>query len=221
MKKTLTLLSVVLIPLLSSAQRNFYRLSAGIGGGMTQNQGDLNSPKPQSLVLGTLDYHFSPYIYSGLEVQAGRIAGTETERYGRQYQNNFITTLFLTKIHAGQFIRRRGFATGTEAIVLNTIKGIYAGSGIGLIANNQKKIFRDQNNYLTSGSSQNIEGVLPLTIGIDNSAFYSRYIIGLGYQAHFAMGDQLDGYSTRGSNTDFYSTLVLTLRMKFGPYGIY
>ncbi|WP_256012443.1 hypothetical protein [Desertivirga xinjiangensis] len=221
MKYLLILPAFCLLSFISVAQRNFYHLSAGLGGGITQNQGDLNSPEAKSLLTGSVDYYFSPYINTGIELQFGKLYGQETKSYYRFYQNHYKSALLITKVHMGQFITSRRIPVGNKAHLMNVFKGIYAGTGIGFIANHQKGIYREEQNRTTGGSNKNNDVIIPFTFGIDNSASNSRFITGIGYQAHFAMNDQIDGYYGSENRGDFYSTLVVSLKMKFGPLGIF
>ncbi len=210
---------VMLLPFLTFSQRNYYKFSFGLGAGLTKNQGDLPSSSSKDLVSANADYFFSPYVQSGLEMQSGKFYGAGND--SRFYQNHFKSLFFVTRVHAGQFMRQRGYPTGSKAIVQNIVKGVFAGTGVGIVASNQKNIFRDINNESTYGADKSIDPAIPVTIGIDNSGFDSRLITGISYQAHFTMGDQLDGYSPAGSKRDFYSAVTLSVKFRFGAVGIY
>ncbi len=210
---------VMLLPFVSFSQRNFYRYSLGFGAGLTKNQGDLPNSSSKDLISANMDYFFSPYIQSGLEIQSGKFYGAAPD--SRFYQNHFKSLFFVTRVHAGQFMRQRGYPIGAKAVIQNIVKGIYGGAGLGVIASNQKNIFRDMNNASTYGANKSTDAAIPVTLGIDNSGFDSRIITGISYQGHFALGDQLDGYSPAGSKRDFYSAVTLSVKFRFGTVGVY
>jgi len=219
MKNTFTLLMVMLLPFIAFSQRNFERFSIGIGGGITRNQGDLSRPQSKDLITGNFDYFISPYIQTGIEFQSGKIYGNEIS--SRYYQNHFKSFFFLIRVHAGQFMRQRGYPTGEKATFNNLLKGIYAGTGIGAVLSNQKKIYRDAGDIDTFGSDKNFDAAIPAVIGVDNSGFNSKVITGISYQGHFALSDQLDGYSPSGSKKDYYSAVVVSVKLRLGPVGVY
>lgn len=211
MKNTFTLLMATLLSFTAIAQKNFQRFSLGIGGGITRNSGDLSNPASQRLLAASCDYFINPYIQTGLEVQSGKMHGQIGSNF---YQNNFSSLLLLGKVHAGQFMRRRGVPVGMEALLWNSAKGLYAGSGIGAILSSRKNVYDNSTGNRT-------DAVVPVALGIDNSGFNSRFITGFAYQGHFALSDQIDGPISSGKSKDFYSTFVVSFKIRLGPLGIY
>lgn len=217
MKNIYTLL-LCFLPSLIYAQKNFHKLSIGAGGGITNNRGELNSPQNKQLLIGTADYYLTPFLHGGIEAQMGTISGRETS-YSRHFQNDFKALILSAKLHLGQFMNN--MPDNRNTLLINTVKGVYAGLGTGVIKNSQQQIYRDSNNQLTRGTNNNKEIFVPVSVGIDNSGFHSRLIAGLRYQANYVLGDQLDGYYSAGSRNDFYSNISVTLKYKFGPTGIF
>lgn len=204
------------------AQKNFHKFSIGAGGGITHIRGDLNSAQSKQLLLGNTDYYLTPFVHGGLEAQIGKISGQDPsgERY---FQNDFKAIQISGKIHLGQFMSREAgsIAYPYKTLLINTIKGIYVGAGGGIIKNNQTQIFRDPYNKSTLGTNNNKEIYFPLSVGIDNSGFNRKIIAGIRYQGNYVLGDQVDGYYRSGSRNDFYSTITLNVKYKFGPVGIF
>ena len=217
MKNIFTLLMATLLSFSVLAQKNFQRFSLGIGGGISRNAGDLANPDSKGLFTGNVDYFISPYIQTGLEFQSGKLYGESNSNF---YQSNFNALLLLGKVHAGQFMRTREVPVGMEALLWNSLKGLYAGTGIGGIYCNQRNITQSGLNYGKS-SRKMLDAAVPVVLGIDNSGFNSRFITGLAYQGHFALSDQIDGYEASGTKKDFYSTFVVSFKVRLGPMGIY
>jgi len=217
MKSTFTTLMVALLPLFSFAQQNFERFSLGLGGGITRNSGDLASSSSKSLLTGNADYFLSPYIQTGLELQTGKISA---ESNSSVYQNSFTSVLWINKIHAGQFMRLREVPIKWRAVMVNTLKGLYTGAGIGATLTSQKNI-SGVNALQESRKNSSIGAVVPITFGLDNSGFNERFITGIAYQGHFALSDKFDGYASSGTNKDYYSTFVISFKMRLGPLGVY
>jgi len=215
---SLTLL-LSLSSVIATAQINFHRLSIGLAGGLTNNHGDLNSPQPSKVIGGSGSFYFSPFLNADIELQKGTLSGYETYN-SRHFQNDFYAVTLSGKIHLGQFLPALRRSHGRASLIRHSLQGIFAGAGGGIIQNRQTRIYRETDNSTASGLNSNKELFVPLSFGVDNSGFNSRIITGICYQANYVLGDHVDGYYG-GNKNDFYSTLMLSLKYKFGPKGIH
>lgn len=217
MRKIYTLLLIVLFPLLLSAQRNFHRFSIGAGAGLTQSRGDVKGSPTSKLINASADYYLTPFLHGGLELQTGNLTGLDATNI-RYFNNNFKAIITSVKIHLGQFLKDDDYRSG---LVEKTVRGLFIGSGAGIIKNNQTEIYRQRDNPLTNGLNNNKDVFVAFSAGIDNSGFHNRMIAGIRYQYNYALGDQVDGYSRRGSRNDVFSNITFSLKYKFGPQGIW
>ncbi|MGY0039708.1 outer membrane beta-barrel protein [Pedobacter sp. NJ-S-72] len=138
MKRILISTILLALTLQSFAQSNFYKLSIGAGAGVTQSFADVRKHDFGLAGYGTLDYLFTPYVSLGLEFQKGEINGgnINTDPYNRQFINSYQAISVNGKISLGQII---DFNYNSFS---NKLRGLYLGSGIGVIQNKMKGINR-------------------------------------------------------------------------------
>jgi hypothetical protein len=210
-----------------SAQSNFYKLSIGAGAGATQSFTEVPGHSFGFAGYGTADYLFTPFISLGIEIQKGEINGGDFRRdqAARQFVNSYKALAITGKIALGQVMddRYRGAA--------NWIRGLYAGSGIGVIQHNTLHTIKSDDNsdeiIVLGKTSKDL--YLPLNLGInfylpDREGFY-RYGLNINYQANITTGEDLDGYNyskvTYQSGTpDIYTYLSIGLKYNFGMIGL-
>ncbi|WP_449435647.1 hypothetical protein [Pedobacter steynii] len=75
MKTTFISILATLLCLTATAQSNFYKLSLGGGGGLTQSFMDYEKHKFGKSIYGVGEFFFTPFISLGGEGQIGRIKG--------------------------------------------------------------------------------------------------------------------------------------------------
>lgn len=212
----------------SQAQINFSRYSIGGGVGITQSFSDLQKIGTAQSFLFNADYYFTPYITVGLEGQYGTIKGGDkaTDAHLRQFQNGYMSILLNGRLQIGEFINYE------RSEFLYNIRGLYFGTGIGLIQNKMTAIERvkqDGSNYVFPGTDQSKNLQVPVNFGI-NFSFYdgwgeTRYIVSAGYQMNLTIGEGMDGYNDpssifRNNSPDMYSFASVGVKYCFGPEGI-
>ena len=217
MRKIYTLIWVLALPFQLFAQRNFHRFSIGAGAGLTHSMGDVKGSQARKLLSGTADYYLTPFLHGGVEVQIGNMSGLEASN-NRYFNNSFKAVIVNAKIHLGQFMNDNDYHSGA---VEKLSKGLFIGTGAGIIKNNQTEIYRQAGNQLTNGLNNNKDVFFPFSAGLDNSGFHNRIIAGIRYQYNYALGDQVDGYSRSGSRNDVFSNVTLNLKYRFGKKGVW
>lgn len=213
-----------------AAQSNFYKLGVGGGFGVTQSFTDVR--KHDFGLAGYLvaDYYFTPYINAGIEGQMGEINGGDVNNdpYHRQFINSYKTFTLNAKLFLGAITE---YERGS---FLNSIKGLYIGSGVGVVQNKMRGIVRvipesnPQEIYPGKDESKNL--LFPFNLGInfyfqDRSGF-QRYVLNFNYQSNVVLGEGLDGYDDssikfRNGNPDIYTYFSVGIRYHFGPVGLY
>lgn len=214
-------------PGIASAQSNFYKLGVGAGMGATQSFGDVYNKGTSVAAYVAADYYFTPYINIGLEYQQGRIRGgdVETDRYHREFNNDYKVIIANLKVQLGVFVdyQRSGF--------LNAIRGLYVGTGIGVIENNHKNPVRTsvETGDTFAGENSSKEASLPVNLGIN--IYYpdrigsNRLILNFNYQTNISFGEGMDSYdnsvnSFRTGIPDMYVFLTAGVRYQFGIVGL-
>jgi len=210
------------------AQSNFYKLSVGAGAGATQSFTEVPRHSFGLAGYGTLDYLFTPFISAGLEIQKGEINGGDytKDRQSRQFVNSYKAVAVTGKIALGQLMEDhyRGPA--------NWIRGLYLGSGLGVIQNSTLYTLEaaaNDPNYINVRERTNKDIYLPVNLGInlylaDREGYY-RYGFNINYQANITNGEDLDGYDDRkltfqSGKPDIYTFLSIGLKYNFGTIGL-
>lgn len=227
MKTILTLLLPILLYVNATAQSNFYKIGIGGGLGVTQSFADLNKHDYGTAVYGVLDYYLTPFVSLGAEGQIGEVNGGDinTDPNHRQFINGYKAFTLNGKLSLGALIDydRSGFT--------NSIKGLYVGAGVGVIANKMKYVVRKKptDGYIFPGSNYSKDIVIPLNLGINfnfmNRSGYYRYGLNFNFQSNITLGEGLDGYNDspikfRSGNADIYNYYSVGLRYYFGPMGL-
>jgi hypothetical protein len=209
LKAIFTSILALLLCLTATAQSNFYKLSLGGGGGLTQSFTDYEKYKFGKSIYGVGEFFFTPFISLGGEGQIGRIKGESRDPTFEtpQFVNAYKSLTINAKLYLGALIdyKRNGFS--------NTIKGLYMGAGLGGILNN------------ISGAEtpKTKDIIVPLNIGytyyFPNKAGYYRYGINANYQSTISLDGGLDGREET-SHTDIYTYFTIGIRYQFGPMGL-
>lgn len=211
----------------TSAQSNFYKMTIGAGAGITQSFADLAKHDFGLAGYGTFDYNFTPFLSLGLEGQMGEINGGDfyTDANNRQFINRYKAFTLNGKVSLGAVIdyRRTGLS--------NVIKGLYVGTGAGIVMNKMRFIVREKpdNGYIFPGYDSSKDILVPLNIGInfnisDKNGYY-RYGININYQSNIVIGEGLDGYDDspikfENGNPDIYNYFSIGLKYHFGSIGL-
>lgn len=224
MKRLTFLLILLATNYISFAQSNFYRFSVGGGAGATTAFADLDDQKLSLAAYGTLDYHFTPFLTLGVEVQKGQVAagGYYTDYYRREFINSYLSTSLNFKLQLGEFLSRYDLSNA----FLNTIKGGYLGVGFGFIKNDVEAR-RSYDGVTFPGEDKSTESIIPFNVGINfyipNEWGYKRFAINLNLQCTLTTGEGLDGYGVKGvtsQHNDAYLFGSAGIKYHFGTLGL-
>jgi len=219
-------LSILALP--SLAQSNFYKLSIGGGGGITQSFTEVKEHAFGIGGYGSLDYMFTPFISIGLEAQMGQINGGDykTDPGNKQFTNSYKAVSANGKIYLGSII------DNDYSSLYNNIKGIYIAGGIGKMKNDVTYVIPleiDNTTYFVQRPSTLSSVFFPVDLGVnfyfaDAQGFY-RYALNINYQANILLNEYMDGYDDskvtfKGGNPDIYTFLSVGLKYNFGPIGL-
>jgi len=225
LKKHYLALFLVALTVTAFGQSNFYRLSVGAGAGGAIPFSDIAKPSISLGYVANLDYHFTPFINAGLEVQKG-ILKAGPDDHSRSFSNSYLAYNLNAKFRAGQF------TDFYYSDFLNYTKGFYLGTGFGMIQNKVENVkIQPITNYAFPMADDKPNFVVPINVGID---FYFpdgwgdiRYILNVNYQANWSFGEGLDGYDDTktirkniGSAPDIYNFLSIGFKYTFGPKGL-
>lgn len=215
MKRIFTLLIVLVIPLITNAQKLYRKFSVGVGTGLAYNHGDLRGREGKEVYMGNLEYFFTPYIVGNGELQVGNMAGygLETNRY---FRSDFRSVTGNLKLYMGRLTDKFRGPYAYKTKLSQLFEGLYAGAGVGMIKSTQQEIYRQKDNDLYRGWDTDRDLIVPVSVGLDNSSFNSRVVAGVRYQYAFGLGDNMDGYAIKGSARDMYSTISVSLKYRFG-----
>ena len=228
MKKLFLLTIGLFIFFTAFSQYNFSIWSVGAGGGFTQSYTDVAKSKFGVSFHISGDYYVTPFITVGAETQLGKVSGGDevTDPHLRAFENNYKSFAFNGKIQLGEFVDYE------YKPVLEAIKGIYIGTGIGVIQNNVKnvRIKPDGSNYVFPGKDYSTNLVFPFSTGInfDFKDYYDRtkFILTFGYQLNIVVGEGLDGYNDpstifENNASDRYTSTTIGLKYCFGPTALF
>ncbi len=211
------------------SQYNYSLWSAGAGVGVTRSYTDVQQGKYALAYHINADYYLSPFLTVGMETQFGTIAGgnTITDPHLRAFKNSYKSFGFNGKVQLGQFVDYE------YQPILNVIKGLYAGVGIGVIQNNMKEIVRikpDGSNYIFPGKDNSTNISFPFNLGISFGLkdYYdqTRFILSANYQTNITLGEGLDGYNDpsakfKNKAPDYYTYTTIGVKYCFGPEGLF
>jgi hypothetical protein len=213
----------------ASAQSNFYKIGIGGGAGLTQSFTDVSKHGIASSIYGVADYYFTPFISVGLEGQIGQITGGDinTDIANREFINTYKSATLNAKVFLGSLIDYSYSRPG------NLLRGLYLGSGLGVI----KNVFKPENivryqpgtNYLFPGEDNSYNILIPINLGLniyfaDGNGDY-RYVVNFNFQSSITLGEGLDGYNDspitfENGSPDIYNYMSVGLRYHFGQVGL-
>ncbi|MCY1515127.1 hypothetical protein D9M68_497030 [compost metagenome] len=119
------------------------------------------------------------------------------------------------KLYLGEFLSQKDLSN----FILNTIKGIYGGAGIGIIRNKVDIVNQHKKSF-----SRDV--IFPFTGGINfyfkNHWGHSRVILNFSFQTVPSLEDGMDGDLSPYSNfNDIYNYFSTGIKYNFGPMGLY
>lgn len=231
-----TILTVIFLLLInfSFAQSNFFKWSAGFGAGPNYSKTDVVKGSWGHTAYGEVNHYLTPFVSLGIEAQYGLVQGGDirTDPHNRQFVNEYSSLSFNFKIALGELIDFE------RSVILDNIKGIYGGIGLGAIKNNLTDIVRYKPLWATydpgygpfPGMDKTTNLWVPLNLGYNYYIYdgygYARFAINLNLQSNFTFGEGLDGYDDssvkfKNYSPDIYNTYSFGFKYFFGNTRIY
>lgn len=176
-------------------------------------------------------YNYSPYIPITAELQFGTLSGgglsPAIDKSGRQYTNHYEAFVLHGDFGLGEVIDY------SESDILNIVKNIYFGSGVGFVFNSNTvqrySIYRpappNPDAYIFPGSNSSINIMIPLRLSYEikiYNDFEEPYMsINFGYVHNLVFGEGLDGYDDpsnkfKNNATNQYRQIVVGVKFSFG-----
>ena len=231
MKKLILLFTFVSSAIMVKAQVGYNYKEFGIGLDIFYERGYTNVAR-QDYHVGqsvTFVYNYSPYIPIAAELQFGTLSGggltPALDKYGRMYTNHFEGLIIHGDFQLGEILDY------TESYFNSALKGLYFGSGGGIIFNSntvQRTNIYPQNgslSYVFPGSNSSMNLTIPLRFGYEFKIFneYEEPFmsVNIGYIHNLVFGEGLDGYDDpsnhfKNNATNQYSQIVVGVKFNFG-----
>jgi hypothetical protein len=212
----------------ANAQSNYYKMSVGGGAGLTIGFGDLNYQVISPAVYGAADFYITPFISVGMEGQIGRIKGGDTTENAVRFKNKYKAGMVNVRLAAGAFMNH----TYRPNVFKKLARGIYVGTGIGLLRNDitERNPSINFNPRVNQGKRKSFDALLPVNIGL-NYGFsekhgYERFIVNINQQANFTFGEGMDGFDNNplfvaNTHNDIYTFTSIGIKYKFGMVGYF
>lgn len=204
------------------SQETFRPFALGAGAGVTTNSSDLGKAGTEKMFWGSMDVFITKYFQLGAEIQKGTLSGKGKKDPSRYFRNDYKAALIYAKLHLGQFTEGTDrYVYNRDNFFSNMIKGIYLGSGCGILSSNQVKFPPDSVirrwAYTYYGVKQNKEIFLPVLTGIEwYAGKESHLMFSLGVEINFLLGDNMDGYLMPGSKNDVFGSFNAGIKYTFG-----
>lgn len=218
----------------SFAQSNYFKWSVGFGAGPNYSKTDVLKGSWGHTVYGEVNHYLTPFVSLGLEGQYGLVQGGDihTDPHNRQFLNDYTSLSVNFKMALGELIDFE------RSMLLDNIKGIYVGIGVGAIKNNIADIVRRKPMWAAidpgygpfPGENKTTNLWVPLNLGYNYYFYdgygYARFAINLNLQSNFTFGEGLDGYDDSSVNfknysPDTYNTYSIGVKCFFGNTRVY
>ncbi len=234
MKKYILLFVLVFAVVAVKAQSgfNYYQFGAGVGASYGKAEADLKKQDYNPAFNLNFVYNYSPYLPITFELQKGTFSGGSPDPAkdfsGRYFTNSYFSAHLHADLQAGEIIDY------SDSWILDRLKGLYFGTGIGFIYNNMTRIQRYNQIAANDsiGSTRGLEGksngfnlIIPIRIGYEFKIFddydQPRYGIDIGIQHYFDIGEGLDGYNAdpkiyKNNAMDQYTYFTIGFKYNFG-----
>jgi hypothetical protein len=227
LKKSILLIAFVSTSFIVKAQQIFRYNEFGVGTDMSYERGYTNITHQTNHLSGNLNliYNYTPFTSFVAEFQYGTLGGgglsPNLDPFGRQYVNHYAAFLLRTDYQLG------GIIDFSRSDFLNFVKNFYAGTGIGLVSNNNsvQRYSIYEPTYRFPGANKSINVDVPLRFGYELK-LYDDYeqpfmAIDLSYVHSVVFGEGLDGYNDppskfRNLYSNQYRQIVLGIKLNFG-----
>jgi hypothetical protein len=224
-KLILALLLVFLTHSGSYAQNyNYNEYSAGGSFSITRAHVDVAKQINRRAFSANINYHFSPYLTFGAELQSGNLSGGDHvyDPHLREFSNNYTSFTLIGDVQVGEI------SNYMDSWFLYALKDFYAGTGIGVINNKMSFIQRvkpDGSAYVFPGKDKSLNLLVPIRLGYEfkiyNGYGEPQFRLNLGYQLGLTFGEGLDGYNDppskfKNNSLDMYSQIMVGVKIGFG-----
>jgi hypothetical protein len=216
---------------------NYYEYGVGVGGSYGKAEADLKKQDYHPAFNLNLVYNYSPYLPITAELQKGPFSGggalRSQDASGRYFSNSYFSLNIHADLQAGEIMDY------ADSWVLDRIKSLYIGTGVGFIYNkmtsierynrfpeNDTHVFPDpesKNGF--NGADKGINLIIPLRLGYEFKIYddydQPRYGIDIGIQHYYAFGEGLDGYNDppekfKNNALDQYTFVSIGFKYNFG-----
>ncbi len=215
------------------AQFNELKYTAGFSAGPNRSYTDVKKGGWGHTVVIDGNFYVLKYLTVGLEAQYGLVQGgnVNTDPYNRQFANRYFSGAATTRLMIGRIIdpQRSEFLYG--------IRGLYIGTGVGLIKNHLIDIVRYRPSFSDDpgygpfpGTDNSVNLVIPVSLGINfyiaESGFVSNFILNFNAQSNVTLGEGLDGYNDptkkfENNKEDVYNVYSVGVKYIIGRYRYY
>lgn len=230
MKRIFLLFILILSAFIAKAQGDYNFMPWGVGGDVSLIRGYTNVAKQNNTlsVSAFFTYYPSPYAPVTFEIQRGRLWGGSrvTDRYKREYENNYTAILVHADLQLGQVVDYDGND------FMNVLKNAYLGLGGGFVKDNVQtqryNLVQDGypiGTYRFPGSDNSTNPDVNFRIGYEFK-FYNEYDepclrVHIEYAHHVVFGEGLDGYNDpiqhfHNNYPDQYRQITIGIVHNFG-----
>jgi len=230
LRRIFLLFIIVFSSAVVKAQGDYNYMPSGVGFDISTIRGFTNVAKQNNtLAFGAYySYYPSPYFPVTFELQRGRLWGGSrvTDRYSREYVNNYFAALIHVDLQLGQVLDYEGNN------FKNILKNLYFGAGGGFVHDNVQNQRYDlfsqgypAGTYKFPGTDVSTDPDFNFRLGYEFK-FYNQYDephlrLHIEYVHHVVFGEGLDGYNDpiqkfKNNSPDQYRQISIGLVYNFG-----
>lgn len=224
MKKYTLIICLLIIGAAAKAQYNYSEWGVGGGYGTTRPYSDLRQNDTNKGMYFDLFYNYSPYLPFALEMQIGKLSGGNdlTDPSRRFFVNNYLAFNAHADLQLGEITEYEG------NFLMQRLKNLYMGLGIGAIFNNITSVRRNAANvpdYVFPGKDHSVNALIPIRLGYEFKIFdYNDepfMSLNFTYTHNLTFAEGLDGYDDPSSKfknnaQDMFRTITVGIKVNFG-----
>lgn len=196
------------------------QLALSVNAGLTFSYTDVKPSKSAPLFGIGAAYFATPYLHLNLDLQKGWLKGGETVADLSKLMGS--DNSFFTASLTARFLPLGLIDNKDHNEALNIFSGLYAGAGLGFIANSVKSNNIISADYGALGDYSGASAMLPIEAGIDipvaQLAGNKRLLVNLNYRVNLCFSDKIDGYVpvvAANKKNDAFNTLTAGLVFNF------
>jgi hypothetical protein len=170
LKKLILFFGCLLLAIGVKAQYNYSEWGFGGGVSLTRPYSDLKQNDNGKSFNADIYYNYSPYLPFALEAQFGQLSGGNdvTDESHRFFKSNFVGLSLHGDVQLG------GITDFENSYILQRLKGLYIGTGVGVMIDNITSIRRYAQNvpdYRFPGQDHSVTLLVPLRFGYEFKIF--------------------------------------------------